>query len=100
LRFATITLVPAPRKFGHSRLYVTGEAEATGVFEVVGIAPGRYEAFAWERIEETAHWNEDFMRPFLTRGKVVVIEEEKTENLDLELITVDEMTEALARAGL
>jgi hypothetical protein len=40
------------------------------------------------------------MRPFLTRGKVVVIEEEKTENLDLELITVDEMTEALARAGL
>lgn len=98
-QFATITLLPASRKFGHARLYPTADADASG-FEVKGIAPGRYEVFAWERIEDTAHWNEDFMRPFLTRGKVVVIEEGKTENLDLEIITVAEMTEALARAGL
>jgi hypothetical protein len=100
LRSATITLVPSTRKFGHSRLYPTGYAESSGAFEVDGIAPGQYEVFAWERIEETAHWNEDFMRPFLTRGKVVVIEEGKTENVDLDIITEKEMNEALARAGL
>ena len=99
-QFATITLVPASRKFGHSRLYPTGDADPGGAYEVTGITPGRYEVFAWERIEETAHWNEDFMRPFLTRGKVVEIEEGKTEYLDLDIITAQEMEEALMRAGL
>ena len=40
------------------------------------------------------------MRPFLTRGKVVEIEEGKTEYLDLDIITAQEMEEALMRAGL
>lgn len=96
---ATITLVPASRNFGHGRLYPADDADASG-FEVEGIAPGRYEVFAWESIEDTAHWNEDFMRPFLTRGKIVVIEEGKTENLDLDIITETEMNEVLSRAGL
>jgi len=98
-QFATITLVPASRNFGHGRLYPTADADASG-FEVKGIAPGRYEVFAWERIEDTAHWSEDFMRPFLTRGKVVVIEEGETESLDLDIISAQEMEEALMRAGL
>jgi hypothetical protein len=40
------------------------------------------------------------MRPFLTRGKVVVIEEGKAEQIDLDIITGREMDEALMRAGL
>lgn len=98
--YATVTLVPATRLLGRRRLYPTGDADPGGSFEAAGIAPGRYEVFAWERIDDTAHWNEDFLRPFLTRGKVVEIEEGETEYLDLEIIPVDEMTEALARAGL
>jgi hypothetical protein len=40
------------------------------------------------------------MRPFLTGGTGLVIEEGKTENVDLDIITEKEMNEALARAGL
>jgi hypothetical protein len=97
---SVVTLVPVPRRFGHELLYLTGDADSTGAFRIEGITPGRYEAFAWERIEDTAHWNEDFMRPFLTRGKVVVIEEGKAEQIDLDIITGREMDEALMRAGL
>jgi hypothetical protein len=92
--------VPVSRKFGYSRLYPTGDADPSGEFEVTGIPPGQYEVFAWERNDDTAHWNEDFMRPFLTRGKVVVIEEGKAEQIDLDIITGREMDEALMRAGL
>jgi hypothetical protein len=98
--YSVVTLVPVPRRFGQGLLYLTANADSSGAFRIEGITPGRYEAFAWERIEDTAHWNEDFMRPFLTRGKIVAIEEGKTENLDLDIITETEMNEALARAGL
>lgn len=95
-----VTLVPAQRGVGSDRLYRSVNADSTGVFRITGVAPGRYEVFAWERIDDTAHWNEDFLRPFLTRGKVVEIEEGETKSLDLDIISTQEMEQALARAGL
>lgn len=110
---ATVTLVPVQRRFGQARLYPLTTASANGNFRFDSVVPGRYEVFAWEsvappsnaqysdqRMEDTAHWNEDFLRPFLARGEVVTVKEKETENLSLSIITAQEMEEALMRVGL
>src|SRR5690606_13735553 len=68
---AEVTLVPKVRKFQQERLYPRVVADESGAFLIEGITPGLYEVFAWESIEDTAHWDDNFIRVFATRGEEV-----------------------------
>lgn len=96
---AEVTLVPRIRKFQQSRLYPRAVADANGAFHIEGITPGHYEVFAWETIEDTAHWDDNFIRVFATRGVNVEMEESKGKNLNLTVIPAAFMNDALMRAG-
>jgi protocatechuate 3,4-dioxygenase beta subunit len=95
-----VTLVPAVRKFQQKRLYPTAKADANGAFRIDGITPGRYEVFAWEAIEPTAHWDDNYVRPFTARGVNIEIEQSRSENLNLEVIPAAYMNDMLMRNGL
>lgn len=96
---AEVTLVPVVRKFQQSRLYPRAVADEHGAFQIQGITPGRYEVFAWETIEDTAHWDENFIRVFATRGEEVELEEKMPKSLNLTVVPEAYMNDALMRAG-
>ena len=96
---AEVTLVPVVRKFQQSRLYPRAVADESGAFQIQGITPGRYEVFAWETIEDTAHWDDKFINVFATRGEEVELEAKMPKNLNLTVIPEVFMNDALMRAG-
>jgi hypothetical protein len=80
-------------------LYPREVADESGAFRIEGITPGLYEVFAWETIEDTAHWDDNFIRVFATRGEEVEVEGSATKNLILTVIPEAFMNDALMRAG-
>ena len=95
----TRILVPKVRKFQQDRLYPRAVADASGAFLIEGITPGLYEVFAWEAIEDTAHWDDNFIRVFATRGEEIEVEQSATTNATLTAIPEAFMNDALMRAG-
>jgi len=82
----TVVLIPdAPMRQRGDR-YKTARTDTTGQFFMQGIAPGDYKIFAWEEIEDGIWMNADFMRVDETRGKIVHIEEGRSETLDVTVI--------------
>lgn len=57
-----------------------------GVYGIVGIAPGRYKVFAWERIEFSAWLDPNVVAEVETQGMRVELEEGDAKRVTPELI--------------
>jgi beta-lactamase regulating signal transducer with metallopeptidase domain len=95
----TVTLVPVISSPGYGHLYPTARIDQGGRFQVTGVAPGSYRLYAWEQIENTAHWNVDFMKLFESRGQRVTVAESGKEQMTVTRISVSDLNEELAKAG-
>ena len=62
--------------------------DEAGRFQISGIRPGRYTAFAFSEIERNAWMNPTFMAPHLGRGVSIDVEQDETVEQDLEIIPV------------
>jgi hypothetical protein len=83
---ATVALVPdAPRR-GNFVLYRSVVSLADGTFKLTGLAPGTYKLFAWETVTAGAWGNAAFIRRFEDRGLPVVVEENATKEVRLQVI--------------
>lgn len=79
----TIALVPDLAFRERHDLYRTGATDTSGRFQIHGIPPGTYKAFAWEEVDRDAWENPDFMQPIEARGTRVDIREGNQTNTDL-----------------
>jgi hypothetical protein len=96
----TVTLVPVPPQPGIRRLYPTAKADLQGAFQFPSVTPGTYKVYAWEDIESSAHWDENFIRPFESRGESIQVDEGGSATVSLKRISSAEMMDTLTKAGL
>jgi hypothetical protein len=83
---AIITLVPKDAK-ARTDLSRSGTADQNGNIRMRGVVPGEYSVFAWEDIEPGAGDDEEFRKPFDSKGTKVKLSEGSKENLTLTVIT-------------
>ncbi|MGA2427277.1 MAG: hypothetical protein ABSH13_02130 [Candidatus Acidiferrum sp.] len=51
-----------------------------------GIAPGDYQLFSWDQVEDGAWEDADFLKPFEEKGEKVTVEEGDSKALNLTTI--------------
>jgi hypothetical protein len=61
---ALVVLVPDSSYHQEPESYKTSTTDQYGRFEIHGVPPGHYHAFAWEKAEEDSYGDPDFLRPF------------------------------------
>jgi hypothetical protein len=96
---STVTLVPVPPRFGHARLYPSATADQQGHFRFPSVTPGTYKVYAWEEIDDTGHWDPDYIRPFESQGESVELDEGGHGTAAPKRISAAAMQEALRKAG-
>jgi len=85
---AIVGLIPAASTARGFRMdmYKSTSTDATGKFQVQGLPPGDYKAFAWEDVDKAAIIDLDFMRGFENLGTAVHVGEGEKPSLDLIVI--------------
>ena len=61
---AMVVLVPASASHQKLEEYKTSTTDQYGHFEIRGVPPGHYKAFAWEKVDAGSYGDPDFLRPF------------------------------------
>jgi protocatechuate 3,4-dioxygenase beta subunit len=83
---ARVVLVPDAAHRGQRRLYKDATTDEFGRYALRGIAPGSYELFAWEEVEENAWEDPDFLGPWEGQGTPVRVEDGSGKMIELKLI--------------
>jgi 5-hydroxyisourate hydrolase-like protein (transthyretin family) len=87
---ATVVLVPQdPERREQTSYFKTITTDQNGSFSLEGVAPGEYEAYAWEDVEAGAYLDPDFLKPLEQQGEPVSLEEGDRKSLTLKLIPAD-----------
>lgn len=61
---AMVVLVPDAGSHQKPEQYKISTTDQYGHFEIRGVPPGHYKAFAWEKVDEDSYGDPDFLRPF------------------------------------
>jgi hypothetical protein len=87
---AVITLFAAERgaRIYRTDMYRVTSTDTSGRFQVQGLPPGDYKAFAWESVENGAWMDPELQARFENWSQAVRIEEGKTQSVDLPIISV------------
>ena len=80
-----VVLIP-DRQRDRGDLYKVATSDASGHFNLRGIAPGDYHLFAWEAIDPYAYFDPDLLKQYESKGKPVHIAESAKENIDVLMI--------------
>jgi hypothetical protein len=83
---AAVALVPEKQRRQQTHLIKSTTTDQSGAFTLRGIAPGKYEIFAWEAVESGAWEDPDFLRDYEGEGQKVEIAEGSAANFELKLI--------------
>jgi protocatechuate 3,4-dioxygenase beta subunit len=81
----TVVVPNASRRL-RGDLYKYVSTDDTGRFQLSGLAPGDYRVFAWERVEEGAWQDPQFLRLFENEGSPVRVEEGSRVTVETRLI--------------
>jgi len=84
---ATIALVPDDPHRRNFVLYRTTVALPNSTFNLTGVAPGSYKLFAWPTATAGAWENAAFLRKYEDRGLAVVVEQNATTAVRLQVIS-------------
>jgi len=83
---AKVVLVPDSSRRKRGDLYKNASADDQGRYRLSGLAPGTYKVFAWERIEDGAWQDPDFIKLYENLGRQVRIQEDQHATSDVTLI--------------
>jgi hypothetical protein len=83
---AKVVLVPDTGRRQRGDLYRSAASDDAGRYQLRGLAPGDYKLFAWERVEDGAWQDPDFMKLYENRGRPVRISEDGRITADAVLI--------------
>ena len=68
---ATVSLVPKDGAISGARTFRTNR---NGAFSALGMRPGAYDVFAWERVDNSAAQSPEYLKPFASRAKSITVE--------------------------
>jgi hypothetical protein len=85
---ATVVLVPEPDRRDIRRFYYSTDTNRSGRFVIRGVAPGNYRLFAWDREDEAAYFDSEFLRPYEKLHEPVNFEEGEHRTALLKLILI------------
>jgi hypothetical protein len=83
-----VVAVPDEARRTTLRLFKSQTTDQYGKFDLHGLAPGEYKLFAWERVENNAWEDEDFLKPFEPQGTRIEVRDEASTNLYLTAIAI------------
>jgi hypothetical protein len=89
---ATVTLIPFPPRTEQPWLYQIVATGADGRFRILGVAPGRYRLFAWERIETDAHYDPELAQQHAERAIELEVAEKERREAELHRIAASQPT--------
>jgi protocatechuate 3,4-dioxygenase beta subunit len=83
---ALVVLVPNADSRQKFERYKTSNTDQYGHFEIRGVPPGRYKAFAWEKVDPGAYVDPDFLRPLESSAESVDIAANEQKSMQLKMI--------------
>ena len=83
---ALVVLVPDAGPHQTPEHYKTSTTDQYGHFEVRGVPPGHYKAFAWEKVDEDAYGDADFLGPFESMAESFDIAANEQKSVRLKMI--------------
>jgi Carboxypeptidase regulatory-like domain len=83
---ATVVLVPADPNRRFPETVRRGSSDETGHLTLKDVPPGDYLAFAWEKVEDEAWYDADFLKTAQSQAVKVQIGPKATEQVELKLI--------------
>ena len=86
---ALVVLLPDESSRKTSSRYYKAVTDQNGHFEIQGIAPGRYRAFAWEGIEQAAAGETEFITSGKGEGQAVELDANQKKTVQLALLPLD-----------
>ena len=81
-----VTLIPEERDRKQKRLYQSVRSAANGKYEFRGVAPGTYDLFSWDAVEEHEWDDPDFLKPYQSKSVSITVGEGETKSQDLTTI--------------
>jgi hypothetical protein len=84
---ALVVLVPDSSSHQKPEQYKTSTTDQYGHFEIRGVPPGHYKAFAWEKADEGSYGDPDFVRPFESAAESFDIAGNEQKSVQLKMIT-------------
>lgn len=81
-----VTLIPEERDRKQKRLYQSVRSGANGKYEFRGVAPGTYDLFSWDAVEEHEWDDPDFLKPHQSKSVSITVGEGETKSQDLTTI--------------
>jgi hypothetical protein len=96
---AGIVLVPDKLNDDGSGMYY-GNAGAGGSFTIKQIPPGHYRAYAFEREDHQQLQNPEVLKELESKGTEVDLKQNDKKQVQLPLLTVDQMQQIYARLGI
>jgi hypothetical protein len=83
---ALVVLVPDSDFHQKPRQFKNSTTDQYGHFEIRGVPPGRYKAFAWERIDESSYGDPDFLKSFESMAESFDIAGDEQKTVQLKMI--------------
>ena len=90
-----VVLVPDPPRRNQHRVFKVVTTDQNGRFIISGIEPSDYKLFSWESVEDQDWFDQDWLRPYESKGESVHLEEGDLKSVGLTLIETPK-----ANAGL
>jgi len=85
---ASVVLIPEQRD--NHMMYEMANTDQNGHFTIKGVTPGKYKAFAFDRVEYGQYEDPDFLKQFEEKGEAVEVSAGDKTSKDLKLIVTDE----------
>jgi 5-hydroxyisourate hydrolase-like protein (transthyretin family) len=83
---AMVVLVPDAGSHQKPEQYKTANTDQYGHFEVRGVPPGHYKAFAWEKVNQESYGDPDFLKPVENKSESFDIAANEQKSVQLKMI--------------
>jgi polysaccharide lyase family 4-like protein len=81
-----VVLIPDPGSHQKPDQYKTANTDQHGHFEIRGVPPGHYRAFAWEKLDAAAYDDPAFLKPFESKSESFDIAANEQKSVQLKMI--------------
>jgi 5-hydroxyisourate hydrolase-like protein (transthyretin family) len=83
---AMVVLVPDAGSHQTPEHYKTSPTDQYGHFEIRGVPPGHYKAFAWEKVDQGSYGDPDFLKPVESMAESFDISANEQKSVQLKMI--------------
>jgi protocatechuate 3,4-dioxygenase beta subunit len=83
---AMVVLIPDAASHLKPGQYRSSTTDQYGRFEIRGVPPGHYNAFAWEKVSDDAYGDPEFLKPFENMAEALEIAANEQKTVQLKMI--------------